>query len=507
MNPGLEALNYMGPTNALATELNLLFKEVSLAKEKFKGSNRETVRYVRKLVGGTAFKKRFTNTILRHSGLTIKPKFQAMGPTYMFAIAFKPSIKLQNGLREFKHPRYRTSIPYDKEVQDKLQAARDSVDKDLGKIINVDSAKEIMSTKADMYFCIDTAFCLDNYHEKAKALSSEEVTAIVLHEIGHVLSAITYVNTMYRTLQEYTAPIELSAKTPEELKAVVVSLRKQTKAAKLSDTNSKYVKIMDRAMDSVDAMLADKANVNLFKSAVCAVGIAMLMIVLFPIVVNIATEAVIRMMLEDVLDLLDFKDPAKVKVSDFKHTRRDLTDLEFRADEFVVSFGYGDYLVTALSSLTYNSQLIPPTCKIPPAYAGQTLMTYNLMHVMALVMSPYQGLLEEHGETFARYQKVQNGIIKQMKIDNLPEPILNDLIDQYQRTKDAVQATKEHMRRNGSNYEKYGRVAKWLLTGNSLLKLIVNGKADDTYNILMDASDKLNNNELIFQHKKLTRKR
>ena len=502
---GLEAMRYQGPKGPLAEGLNTLFASVNAYKKTLNGSNQSKIAKIHKFVLDKKFMDSFRDIVKTNSGLELSFKFYAIGPSYIFAISFEPTEEISEYDGAVEYTRYQSDYPYSDDERKMLEKTRASVDRDLSKIIDPKNANNVISNKASLHMCVDTAFCLEFYHEKIRPLSSEELTAIILHEIGHVLSVIDYASFMYRTLQEYTAPVKVSIKTIADAKKAVKTAKKAVDNLEKKNGSSKYTKLPNRAILKLEELLDDKPNINIFKLAICHLATALLMIVMFPVTIIVMLDMIAMLWSEDILDMIEYNKKYLTKDSDFKHTRKELTDIEFRADEFVSAFGYSDHLVRGLDILTMNSKIVTPKYDGTgaPVHKGQSMLPYHMNHIQMILLAPYFAVIESHGTDKDRYAKIQRTMIKQMKAADLPAPLMEDLVLQYRNTKTIVEAAQQHAKKNHMMYLKYGMAQRFIMTGGGLINLIINGKADKDYSMLMETAERFANNELTYQSKRL----
>lgn len=499
-------MSYQGASAPLAVELRDLFSDILQFKQTTTSTNnRDKIDKIRKLVRSKSTRDRFAGIVKKYTGLNLKFRFFGQGPTYIFATSLETADALKDYTGDVEYTRYQSDAPYGDEERKKIEKARAAVDRDLAKIIDTKSAQGVIATEAKLFFCIDTAFCLDLYHEKAVPFTAEEITAVVLHEIGHTLSVIDYASFMYRSLQEYTAPVRFNIRDEKDISKNLKKARQTVANYEKKKGSDELSKTAHRAILKLEDLLEDKPNLNIFKTAICGLAAALLMVVLFPITLVIMLDMIMQIWSDDVLDMIEYNRKNLTKDSDFKHTRKELTDIEFRADEFVSAFGYTQDLIRALDKFGINAKVVTPSYagKGAPYHKGQTMLPYHMNHIMAVLMAPYMAITESHGTDEARFSKMQRTMLKQMKGAELPPELMEDLVIQYQNVKTIIEAEYLHARKNFGLYQTYANIARMLLTGGGLLNLLVNGKADKHYVELMDTAEKMFANELTFQRRRL----
>jgi hypothetical protein len=494
----LEALNYQGPNGALAVELEALFQSVFDFKKEQKGNNRETVNAIRAFVNTNAFKRKFANIVADNTGITMKFKFYGAGPLYIFAIEYDVGDPLKDEAGFMDYSRYVATDPTSIKTQDTVEEIRESIDRNIGKIINPKVAKTLISEKVILHMCIDTAFCLDLYHEQARAPDAKECVSIILHEIGHILEILDYASVLQQSLSVHTAPLKLSITNTDDAKKAIAATKKMVEKLEKGKDKTRHTAVANMVIKSAEEILEDKPNVIRFQTTIFALLVALCSIVLFPITLFKMLKLHLELIAEDVLDVIEWNKNPKDKQSDFKHTRNRLLDIEFRADEYVASYGYSAHLVTCLDKLNDSSRIIGGVMATP-IYSGQTMIPYNFSIVMERKYAAYYAILDVHGKDEDRFAAIRMTVLKQLKIANLPPEMLEHLLSQYKQLKNVTAAIRINQRENDTNMHLRARITKWVATGGGILKLILNGKADEDYNLLMSMGERMQNNELTYQ--------
>ncbi len=256
-------------------------------------------------------------------------------------------------------------------------------------------------------------------------------------------------------------------------------LRSEKNCRKLKklDDNSTTLDIAFKCVDKLDEAMKNKPKSNLIaKTFWIFVILCYSIISIAPMLFTLICMSVGH--LEQMLNEVSTFKGGDTKTSDFKDLHYGITDLEYRADEYVASFGMSAYLVSGLNKLTTVMMVGGNTLykKRSSSKAG-----YNLMIAMRITMVGFESILEEHGPNSGRYDKIRINIIKQMKNDDLPAEAVDHLLKQYKHLETELRAAKIHARKNGMMFELYSNVVKILLTGNGLLKTVMNGKADEHY--------------------------
>lgn len=499
---GLEALSYQGPNGLLATRLEKLFDMVLAIKKKTNGGPRAKTKAVKRFVLSNKFTEEFHAIVKKYNGLDLSFKFFTEGVSYVFAIGLDPNDNLTEIDDSFDYSNYKTETPNSKEVREMMERVQKSLDKDTGIITDPKAADEYITTEAKLYLCINSAFCPELFHEKATAHTSKELVAVTLHELGHVTSVIDYASFMQRTLSEYTKPIKLNITNEKELKKALKDAAEYIKACEETTEPNDYTENAKKVILKLEEVLQDKPNLNVFKSVICHLATGVLLVVMFPITLLFALDIIGNIWSEDILNTLAYNKKQSKKDSDFKRTRAELTDTEFRADEYVATFGLSDELVMALSRMRTNSLIVSPGTSVP-VHLGQTMLPYHMNVIMARLFSPYLSIIECHGTDEGRYTSIKQTLIKQMKVKDMPPKLMEDLVIQYQNIQTIIKAESLNAKKNHTEYQRYGDIIRIILTANGFMNWVINGKADKHYVEMMRLAKRMNNNELTFQQRRL----
>lgn len=504
-NFGQEAIAFQGPTAPFAVDMISYFQEILDYKkevlEKEQGDLIKCAKAVRKFAKSFDMEQKFIKMVKKYTNLNLTIRFFTGQPSFIFAIGMDMTDPFKNSFGGTEYIRISDHYPDKEELVKDMERVKKSLDRTSGTITDIKGASKVLSTSAKLYWCIDTAYLLDLYHEKAVCLTADELAAIAMHEIHHVISAIDYAGFLYRSLEEFTAPVLINTPTIKEVEKNKNKLAGLISSYEKENGETNKSKVAKRAVLKIEELLEDKPNLNLFSSAICTAMTALHLALTLPIVVEAGVFMWLEVAFDDLFKIIDFEKQPKSKDSDFKHDRIEITDLEFRADAAVTAYGLGQELITGLDKMTLMSKLLKgsPIKK----NKARSMIPYQLTHIMSILMSPYNSILESHGTTITRYNNIKNQLLMQMKASDLPAPLMEDLIIQYKNIEIASKARKSHSIRKGMWYEVYGDISKFIMTGGGLIHWFINGKADIHYNKLMELTTHLKNNELIYQKRRL----
>jgi hypothetical protein len=504
---GTEAINYQGPLGPLPRGLKELFQEVLDYKTTLKGTNPEKVRKIHSYCNSTKFMQRFHNLVKQQTGIALKFKFYTTSPMYIFAIAMEVGDELKGPLGDVPYVQYRTEIPEADEINVLLKQAREALNKDTSKITANFASNAVIEAKATLHLCLDTAFCLDLFHEAVTPMTANELTAIILHELGHPISILDYVSQLSQAMTHYTAPVKISKQTPAELAATVKKMKTELNRNKVQSKDlAPHLNVLDRALVQTEELLKEKPNLNLFTTIIVKLWLQLLLTIFWPFTLFMTIHTVLTLWAEDLNDVWISWDTYRTKQSDFKPGRSTYTDMEFRADEYVAAFGMTDSLMLALSRMETNYAILPARNSTSVPYHKRTsLFGYHWSLMVARALAPYMALLECHGTTENRYAKMKRDMLKYMRAPGMPKELEADMLVQYRNVCNIMDAIYLHDKRNKLHRDLLPKLARYILTGNGILKLLLNGKADVDYELLFDYAERMKDNELLYNSKRLER--
>lgn len=510
---GLEALNYQGPNGALAKELTEMFELVFDFKKKHnKLPNKLQVKAVRDFVMNQKFNSALAKVIEKNTGLTCKftkklhgVKWIARGPTYILSakIGFDPQMVGENGLTDTI--KYRADIPEDKEIQETLTKARNTLNKDTILLKDKKNLDPVISDVFGILACCDSLFLVDLFHEKARCPTASEITSGFLHEIGHVLSVVHYASTMHRSLGEVTQPIKISVKTQKDAqraaKSIAVAIKRDSAKQGTSATSERDTKLVLE----LDDLLKDVPKFNLFKAAFCWIAETLYTVISFRSVFTRSFRMWSQTLLTEVSDAISYNKKLEAKDSDFKHSNKDITVIEFRADEFVATYGLGDALISFIENLKLNHLITSDSihkATIAPTHPGQSLLVYHTQLITSIIMAPMLNISRAHGLDTTRYHNIQRDLIRQLRASNMHPEIIKDLLRQYENVQVMLKVIDKQPSRV-KIHELSAKLYKTLVTVGGIGKLIMNRDSDTKYKELTEAAADLTNNNLVYYYNKL----
>ncbi len=236
LTTGQEAIAYMGPKHPMVLELYGIIESVIQFKEKVKDKPPSTAcTQIRKYIRSNKIFSQIATSIYKHTNIPLNVKLYSGGLTAFFGIYFEPSDNLTDSNEQLNYTRFK---PQDFDELDQSSAEkfveklRSSIDRNDGKVTNVELAKQIIGKKFVLHFCIDTAFCSDIYNTNNPALMTEEIITIILHELGHLISILDYVNLVQKTVYELAEPVRYNGSSEKEAKKVAAAVRKKLQEAK-----------------------------------------------------------------------------------------------------------------------------------------------------------------------------------------------------------------------------------------------------------------------------------
>lgn len=449
---GLERMNYQGPLAPLPLELIKLFNEVLVYKESIQHEdNRTIIKQTRSYVRSNDFLSRFKNILDTHTGLDVKIKL-GVGPSYFFAVYTPKTIQMirstLDSLDETYVPKTKDKIGERRvQLETALEEIRNSIDKGTAKLIDSKTINKIGNPKCTLYFDIDAAFNLENFHEQATPLTSKEITAIVLHEIGHVLSFIANASTLTNTITEVLRPVAFSANTLKglntqikEYKAYYAKFSKENPDFKLDD-------ITQRTLLQMEQLTEDMPKSPLWEQALCNTIGALILILGFPVW---AFRYLIDLMLTEGLENLISKNNNASKTSDFKRGWVDITNTEYQADQFVATYGLSDALISSLFKLREMSKLVSGS-GIKFVHPSQSMLRYCALNSLTAIMAAREGYSIGTGLGYGtpqkRFDSIRMNALEQLKTEDLPKEVIQDILTDYANVETVIETRKQMIKR------------------------------------------------------------
>jgi len=492
-----EAINFQVTSNKnnLANELTVTYQEIIDYRNSITSSASERIKNVMDFFLHNTGPK-MISIIYKYTGIKIRlavPKFLMAN----FAISFEfenDPISAENMIRRYsgllnnknygKYLKKKTPI-YRTEKQ--LIEFANSLNKDTGMIQTGMMEKHMLACK--FYFDVYAAFLIKEMGAEAcEPLIAPEVTAVVLHEIGHVLSFIEHAaDVIFKKdlLNAATASFYANASDKEKLNFVAdqtFALYPEA-ATKLKRVND-YVSAQDGAQGKAlhtGMQVFLKTSMALLKS----IGVGAKHVAKQTI--NIAWNASIGGGISAVGSLKDTKNSDYADMPSINNTY-----CEVLADEYVARFGYSGYFASQLKKIYSWSRITGLGDMKMKQY--NTASWYGRM-LPWVVYTLFNGDKNDKDYTSEkhRYELLLLNTLKVFKSGNVPDELLADYYKSYQTIK--------HMLDNPTREQKYTVACNHLhqilsYIVNSPVELVFSGRFERDYERLYNQVQYLSNNEL-----------
>jgi hypothetical protein len=255
----------------------------------------------------------------------------------------------------------------------------------------ISKEREVFAT---IYFDVGSAFLMNELTPNIESLTSEEITAIMMHEIGHMMSFIENINNMTYLGQYVTNSVnnltdskDLVSQFHKNYKVLKAKINELGKSKAISN---KVENLLNKALDVV--YYFDKENKNRFignaiKLLIGSTIKIIILIILFAtkravflrFVATIYSQIFTYHLVSSYIVTKGLKQ--KEKTGDDIFTSRNKYYFERIADEFVSRHGMGSYLATGLQKIISFMNTLQATSGVTtsPELATNKLVKYYLV--------------------------------------------------------------------------------------------------------------------------------
>lgn len=360
LNLGLEVINFqVGNISPLAMDLQKIFQEVIDYRETFSTMSAR-IKAIAKYATVTMVPK-LKAAIYKHTNITTT--HIRLSKSLDFGWACLMEINDKEGLTAYDIIQRYSGMDTDYMVRDYMRhkkikpvKAKDmeeiasSLNKDTGMFMKLNTEK--IKCSMTMYFDPYSSFLIKEVgHEKCEYFTAAEITGIVLHEIGHMVSTIAYsANSCFQmeVYKAYAAEFNKNASKKEKVEYIKNSLKTtEIDSTLLSKFNNQIDKLPNN--DTNDSVIANVVGniLSLFVAALYAY-MGLLQTVVYKAISGITGTSI------DAL-LLPLRDGI-VKSSDFDKLTKQQRYCEQIADEYVTKHGMAHGQISALQKIfTYST--------------------------------------------------------------------------------------------------------------------------------------------------------
>lgn len=366
-----------------------------------------------------------------------------------------------------------------------------------------DNTKSEFKVKVDLYFDVIVSFLLNDYvHDNVQVLTAKEITAIELHEIGHVISIVERFGDTHYTLDDIhntvnnltkqLSPIDMLNTLKNDAIPCINKLVAEDKIAKsVGDNLVKFITKLNNIFDS-DSVIVGKTIALLLFTGAMIVAYRSIVSLLLLFIYSSTLQYSPLMFLYVItlrytiggLDVELNKLNTTTKRSDTTVTRHNIYAMERDADEYVVRMGYGDHLATALNRVDeIQTQSLIGYRNIHFKNSYLTMYAIKLFVLVITKMNPAMVLTMTYGE--------QNNNSPYEYIDNRIRRILQDSVELF-KNKDIPASMRDNYLSNYNNIFrqlKENGASEYTKTPSLLIKLLINTTPKEL--ILMMTSGKL----------------
>lgn len=336
----------------------------------------------------------------------------------------------------------------------------------------------------DLYFDPYSAFLTkETGHNKFEYFTAEELAAVVLHEVGHMMTLLEHSADYYFRLKAYEKAGEnfLKKATKEEkIKYAKRVIEQQYKKKPDYEGVSSNTSSTNPVMFVLDLLLV----------MFCTVFITLL----FPLI--LVSDLLGRMEEETNLALL----AVGKKRSDFSGTRMNMKYGEMLADEYVARHGLSGPLTSGLQKMmsistvfhfesAVNSSTVYYLSKIP--WIIQTMLLGDMSSGMG-----------QYDRQVKRIEQAMLNTLKAFRNSDMPPEVLDVYIKDYEKTK-AVLDKRGLGEKFTEGSELVHRLIVYLISPSSLVQMISSGRFSQEYDKLAERVDKLTANKLLYRAAKL----
>lgn len=510
--PSVEAISFQGASK-FALELTELFQSVLDYRDSRRGKSTNIKSDVYKYHMDNV-PKAFSNIVFKHTGLIVESFKTSTELDFGYACLMsfgsdveKGSPLAHNAIAKYsgKKVDYYGHVPEsEEEIEKTLENISSKIDTVKGMLNDTKFAgiEKVDHMYCDIYFCYISAYLMnDSVHIEAPEFEAQEITAIMLHEIGHMLSAVEHAGDLVRTHQAMTEETKIYAVNDVNASNIAKATNKGLSKIKLDKGTAKQLELLSTASDTVSGV---KEKSGIFgKSIAIIVELIQTVLVLLTSLVGMVILRPLMLVFGNNTELGDILSMYKSKRSDFMTNFGDNCICERYADEYTARHGFGMYQISALGKLhkmvssAYITDINQGSRESTVVYRIAQFKIYVLMHMFGLG-DDTDGEYENEAK---RAESLVRDTLKVFKETNMSPELLDFYIKNYEDTVKAL-----------DKYKPKG-LANKLLSVNvfltkvvsvpSLIKLLVAGRADSNYQKLMDAARNINANKFHYLRAKL----
>ena len=515
--PSLEAMQAVTHSK-LGSELENLFQEVidyrdnSLNGVSFNGRLSAIQSFFAKKIA-----KRFIDIVWKNTGLNIeaiffKGSFEVSFCTWICIqkgdeLTARGTQQIVNNLNGQARDWVTKLLGGDEFTVDELIALAKSYDVEKG-IIKPQHREQVKKiVRCAIGFDLSLGFLSVDYLPKnsgAEYLTARELTAIMLHEIGHNLTLVEHATDLYARAATFRALEAQFKKTASVEKAVALGKRVASIAA--SNGYSKDAAALLQAVNQAEKdyqSSGQRVPAPVKKSFIGAtVGSAFY---LLAIVMEVAYDLTI---LDQSRALLRLRAGQKKKLADMPVSERMWTWQERKADEYAFTHGFGADQVTALDKIIKFYGMIGKSEKDLEALRkaeakGKSLGLYAKLRLLFWAMASLNDFVyRSYPPTTDRYREILYHTVRELKIHGASGEYVDKYIKDVETILDTIENTSKEDKYMELAQKKYRLFLKYCSL-KSFIAWFTNGRAEQELEELMTDIHQLSDNLLGYYEAKL----
>lgn len=509
---GLEAIKYQSNPK-LGDELTALFEKfrnyIKTTDANEKMQDKVGTGYARKQFYLKEFGKqispKFINIVNDNTNLTVK-HVQTCPPGTMwgfYAVLYEFSDKQEPFL-------------FDKIISGDLPPTTQQKDSLLTNIKNLHEALDLKTSKLDLskmdkkmkldvtiYFDLGAAFFIQEYIDR-DPLTSQELAAIMLHEIGHIVTlfeyAANFVYTNNLLKEQHDAMMKHSNSKDtltvlKELLSVAEKYNDNPKDIKTIDKTKKVLNNFSNVIDKLEKVGQRSSLTMVRKITNCIFRI--LNLIALPIYELMMVPLISMTKFESNRDLYKTLDENKGKGSEYAVTRKNLYKVENLADEYVVRQGYGMYISSGLNKIAEYDITLERNSAVPTVAVilfPSLILSFILMAAVEKIFHNKYRSTNTYADSIRRSEQILNNTIEVLKDRDIEPSVRDRLLTHVKSIEKSILAEKKRIKQ--SKLKKAFDVVSDIVSSKALYSLLMGGNFIADMEKQLDALEDMSNNKL-----------
>lgn len=501
-NIGIEAIDFQHKSK-LAQDLINLFQDAIDVRQKVKETTTSAVKIASE-VENHFFKitaPSLASIILKHTGIPVGKIYVSRTFSMMFACTV--DFNKDEGLNMYTTIQRYSGLELDPFVEEYINSKQGKMIKpeDIAKLTaNLDTKTGKMSInklagkdiKFLLYFDYNSAFLAkESGHVKCEYMTAEEIAAIVLHEIGHMITMFEHASDAYFRANVYN-------------KVMINGFIKKAGKFELIEYGLNYLEskfpTKKQTIDALRVKVGEaKKNYSGQQTKSLPVFISLLYSLIYTLLTLICSLLFTPFRLLEMLSPMITTLENNTKLSDYAVLRKQDKYCEQLADEFVSRHGMAAGLssglqkifswceVTGIGSIAHGSSLAWAAAKAP-----------------FFILTMFYGDLTDGGGSYDReYDRIvraMNNMLAVFKSENMPKEAIDFYINDYEMCKATIANYNKHRRLTEIMHTIHGGISYILTTP---LDLMFTGRFLSEYNKLHDRAEMLIANSFGYHSAKL----